>query len=364
MIVFISSGHKPDDERIYFKQIQSLIKAGYIIQYFTHWFNSVDLTSHNLTHINLERNQYSKHQYIDFILKKISFVKVIHIHEFDLLSIAKKIKKKYNAKIIYDVHEDLTSMWDTFSNKPKLIKNFINFGLSCFELFHLRYIDLIILANKFANQQRYYKYAPIYIIENFPQNKFFLNENIETDMVYRIIYHGQLDYSRGILELIEAFKILLKKFSNIQLTIIGKARTPQFEQEIIDRINTGKIILLNEVKHEQIWKYLHKAHLGVIPFHDVSMYSKNTPTKLFEYMASKCAIVATKLKPIYSYSDNSIIYCEANNVKSLVDSFKIYLNDINLFKSHVQTNFHLIENNYNWEKESIKLIEIYQNLLK
>jgi len=59
MIAVVSSGHKPDDERIYHKEIQSLLKAGYEIQYFTRSNSEISLSKKNLIHCNVPPIKYN-----------------------------------------------------------------------------------------------------------------------------------------------------------------------------------------------------------------------------------------------------------------------------------------------------------------
>ena len=53
MIVVVSCSHYPDDERIYQKQICSLIKHGERVLYITRSNSNINLSTKRLTHINL-----------------------------------------------------------------------------------------------------------------------------------------------------------------------------------------------------------------------------------------------------------------------------------------------------------------------
>ena len=117
------------------------------------------------------------------------------------------------------------------------------------------------------------------------------------------------------------------------------------------------------IPHAEIWSYLYNSHIGVIPFCDLTMLQKNTPTKLFEFMASECAIVASSLLPISSYGKNSISYSIAGNVNSLVDAIELYLMNIDTYKKHININKKRIIDGYNWDCVSDRLINIYRELM-
>ena len=124
MIAVVTCGHRPDDERIYEREIKTLLKARHEITYITRWNGDIVLSEENLWHRNYSEKDLSIRNYTNGILKDFKVLKpsVVHIHEFELLPLAKKVKKLYNTKIIYDVHEANIELWDAFSSKPVGIK--------------------------------------------------------------------------------------------------------------------------------------------------------------------------------------------------------------------------------------------------
>ena len=172
MIAVVSSGHKPDDERIYYKEIQSLLRAGYEIQYFTRSNSEICLSEKNLKHFNVSPIKYYINKYINYVAENIDNAAVVlHIHEFELLPLAKKLKRKRNVKIIYDVHESNCEMWDMFSSKPYPINKLINKLLWYFERYHLRYIDIIITVTEKLVDRYLQFHFHVFLVPNFPLYK-------------------------------------------------------------------------------------------------------------------------------------------------------------------------------------------------
>jgi len=364
MIAIASCGHYSDDERIYYKQIYTLKHISHTIEYFT--YNKLDykISDENINHYHFNSNQYSQFQYKN---KLLNFIKkhnpsVLHIHDLELLPVARKIKlTNKKIKIIYDVHEDLVSMWDAFSSYRGIIKKMINNVLSQFELYHLKYIDCFILANKFADRERYQKLGPVHVVQNFP-----LKNNVEeqSDIMnpYKLIYHGQIDCNRGLINLVDAFKNLSNQYNQLELKIIGPIRKKDFKEIIQNRLNK-KIKLMEPIPHSDIWEILSNSHIGIIPFHDMLMFRKNTPTKLFELMATNCGIVASKLQPIYEFASDSISFSDPENINSLIHAIEFYLTNVEIYKKHISHNRNLIQKQYNWDLESKKLLNIYEGLI-
>ena len=172
MIVIASCGHNCDDERIYYKQIKTLSSNQYNIEYYTYCYQNYvdDKLEDNIQYKYFSSSEISQKQYKQLLLNRLSQnpPKIFHIHDMELLSVAYLLKKKHShVKIIYDVHEDLDAMWDTFSSHKGIVKKLINWNLSKYEKRYLSCVDYFILANRLARQNKYQELAPIHILENF-----------------------------------------------------------------------------------------------------------------------------------------------------------------------------------------------------
>jgi len=367
MIVVASCGHNCDDERIYYKQINTLITNGYQVKYFAYCNKSYldNEYSNNIEYRFFNSTEITQKQYktILFNLLIDTPPKIFHIHDMELLPVAYKLKKRFpDVKIIYDVHEDLEAMWDTFSSYSGIIKKIINTMLSRYEKKYLTCVDQFILANRFAEQKKYKLYAPCLVIENFP----LLKKTMETSnhMPTKLLYHGQLSDERGIDNLVKAFHVLSKNNPNLELLLIGSFRKKKFEQTLRLLIqNNDKIKLQDSVEHHKIWEYLAKSDIGIIPFKNVLLCQKNTPTKLFEYMLADCAIVASDLEPITEFCHESASWAKPGDVDSLISAIEYYLNNQEQYIAHKKINYKSIETSYNWESISKNLLNTYREIL-
>ena len=147
MIAVVSCQHFPNDERIYHRQIKTLLRQNIFIRYFTRSESNLDLSEPGLKHINLSVNlsvkSYSKQ--ILYQLQASEAPLFFHIHEPELLPLAKSVKQRFSAKIIYDVHENLDAMYRTFSQRSKPVKETAIFLRNANEKRHLRFVDRVVL---------------------------------------------------------------------------------------------------------------------------------------------------------------------------------------------------------------------------
>jgi len=146
--------------------------------------------------------------------------------------------------------------------------------------------------------------------------------------------------------------------------LFGSFRTEKFKAKIISLIN--ELDLNNNVKwrgqipHENIWSYLAKSSIGVIPFLDNKLTRIGTPTKLFEFMLSGCRIIASDLPPIRQYKVDGIIFSKPGDIKSLAKNILHGLSKKNI--KDLENNQNRIIQKYNWEAIDQTLVNLYKKL--
>ncbi len=368
MIVFISCSHYPDDERIYHKEIKTILEEGYFIKYFTFADSKIDLNDKNIIHINYDKSKYSLSDYLKLVDVELMKdpPKVIHIHEPELLPVAIRLKKTYNTKIIYDVHEDYPSMIDTFSRLNKPLRSIKIRYWKIKERQYLKYVDEIFIASPgvinsgFANQG----FNPV-LLENYPLKKLIKKININSKKKNSLIYHGNIAPERGISELIKSLSIVIKEVPGISLSIYGGFRTRSYRKELIKLVNSlnldNHITFYKHIEHEDIWRHLRESLIGVIPFNDTPLTRVNTPTKLFEYMAAGCHIISSRLPPITRY-DARINFFQPCDINSLASSIITTFNNIG--EGDILYNQEKVQSTYNWEKNIKKIKQTYYKIYK
>ena len=149
MICIVSSSHFPDDERIYQRQIKSLVRNNKKVLYLTRSGSKINLSNKFIIHKNFNVS------FSEFLIRVKNLIlsenklKHLQIHETNLLPLFKFTKReKTPLNTIYDVHEDMESIYRTFSRRSLLIKEIAVFFRKKKEDYYLKYVDLIILANQ------------------------------------------------------------------------------------------------------------------------------------------------------------------------------------------------------------------------
>ena len=369
MIGIVSSSHYPDDERIFHKQIQTLIDRGLFIYYFTRSDKKLNLSSSFIKHTNFKKDVSVKDyiQNVFNIILSISKIRYVQIHETELLPLFKLIKENQNSTVtIYDIHENMEALYRTFSNRIRPVKEIAIKIRKFQERKYLRYVDKIILANPpvSTNKYLYYGVQPK-IIENFPEIKFLQNKNKLDNKIIKIIYHGHLGPERGIDILVMAMLDVINFSPGATLTLLGSFRTKVFKDKIYDLIHelrlSKSIKILHQIPYVDIWPQLRLHNIGVIPFKENELTQENTPTKLFEMMTVGLRIVCSDLLPIRNFVDNSVHWANPGNALSLSKAL-INASISSGNNNMVEKNKQLIKEKYNWENRKEKYLSLFSSL--
>ena len=368
MITIVSCAHYPDDERIYHKEIKTLAEKKYSINYFTLSDSEQNLSDKYVNHVNYSSAKHSIKEYMNLVELKIKETptKVVHIHEPELFSLAVNIKKMIGAKIIYDVHEDYISMIYTFSRWNKYVKYLREKYWLIKERSFLKHVDEVIIASStIVNSDfKIQGFSPL-LLENFPSSTLVSNIDTSHKIKNSLIYHGNMGPERGITELIEAMNNVIKTIPDVTLSLIGGFRTIEYKDEVnrkIDKLGIRKHISLQDhILHQDVWQHLAKHIVGIIPFNDNPLTRINTPTKLFEFMASGCQLVVPSLKPITKYDFKAAKFFKSGDVMNLSDAIIKSLKKID--HEGIEYNLNKVRSDYNWENNSYKLIELYDRVL-
>ena len=355
MIAIVSSSHFPDDERIYHKQIHSLLDVGKNITYYTRSISSINLSKRRLIHINYDQKisikKFTHNVAVEILNHKL--IDQVQIHETELLPLLKIIKqKRKHTYSVYDIHEDMEAMYRTFSKRSFFVRELAIIKRNYDEKKNLKFVDQIILANKQLNKSRYTKLKiKKVVVENFVEiNALSLKSNYNKKPY--IIYHGHLGPERGVEDLVIAMNTVVKRYLKVRLTLLGTFRTYDFEIKILKLIKDltlgDHIKIIKQVPHKDVWKILREYSIGVIPFRKNPLTENCTPTKLFEMMASSHQIVSTSLPPVQSFVNNSIHWAESDNPHSLANAITSSIESLN-DNSKIEENINLIKSKYNWD---------------
>jgi glycosyltransferase involved in cell wall biosynthesis len=167
-------------------------------------------------------------------------------------------------------------------------------------IFYKLFCNTVVCPSGLAKKdlEKFYHSKKGFVILNPMQDRFLAKNNLEANRII-ISYLGRLDPSKGVLELIRAFKIYSEenKSSNIILNIAGTgSQVDEIKKMINDQDN---ILYFGGLPYDKVDAYLSQSHFVIIP-------SKidNLPTVGLEAMMNGTPLLISKNVGLSDYLED------------------------------------------------------------
>ena len=185
------------------------------------------------------------------------------------------------------------------------------------------------------------------------------SEGEERKKRFTLIYAGGLTKIRGILELINAMNYIKE---GAELWLLGPWESEKFRKEC-EALNGWKYTkYLGFLKQEIVYSYFKIADIGIVNFLPVPNHLNSMPNKPFEYMACSLPIIMSNFKYWRQTFKKSSLYVDPSDPQAIAKTVKKLFEDKALMESMGALNQKLSRNEYNWEKESLKLVNLYKKM--
>lgn len=207
-------------------------------------------------------------------------------------------------------------------------------------------------AKKIRERYRIDRY--IFILPNGVAMPESLPEKPWAEAHLHVIYTGSLFEWKGVQDLVEAAKWL----PDFRITVIG-GEPHQIEKLRKHVVSDGaEIVFLGHLPHKQTIEIVSRSCIAVLPNRNDENSAFTSPLKLFEYMASGCAVVASDIPSIREIvEDSEAIWFEPGNPKALAAAIK-KLASVPQTAKHMGEKLRRKAYDYTWEARAKKQINI------
>ena len=360
-VAHLTSVHSVEDNRIFYKECKTLARQEKYEVYL------ICAGAKSRFNEGIRIIGYPKAKNIIKRMIKTSFIDMIqyclkikadiyHFHDPELIIVG-ILLKILGKKVIYDIHENNPA---DLLNKPyiknKLIRKIISFLFDKFEKFIVKYFDAIIVARPDIKTR--IKHQNLVVLRNYPKlsslkqiQNIYLDKNRPS-----LIYVGGINKIRGIEILLEAFKQL----DSYELWLLGPITEKSIKKKL--EISTN-VKYLGIVKPDRVYSYIIKADAGIITFLPAPNHNRTLATKPFEYMACGKPIIMSNFPYWKKKFKDGAIYVNPNDPEEIANAIKKLFNNKEKMIHMGKLNKKLVIKKFNWEKESIKLISLYERLI-
>jgi len=363
-VCILTSVHPVFDGRIFHKEAKTLVKAGYDVTLIAQHNKEEVVDSVRIIPLPKPRNRFERMTKIVWQLFNLSLKEkadVYHFHDPELIPVGLGLKL-FGKKVIYDVHEDVPQQ---ILNKDwigsSIVRKIMSFFFKGFESLSCIFFNGIIAATPDIAK----KFPPkkTIILRNFPILELIdktepININKQRPI---IIYAGGLSKIRGIKEIIQAMEFIGGK---AELWLLGKWENEEFKKECENLEGWKYIKYLGYVPYGKHYAFIKITNIGIANYLPVPNSRRSMPNKPFEHMACSLPMVMSNFPYWKEIFGECALFANPYDPKDIAEKILNLLNNLDKAKILGNNGRKLIEEKYNWEIESKKLLEVYEKLLK
>jgi glycosyltransferase involved in cell wall biosynthesis len=184
--------------------------------------------------------------------------------------------------------------------------------------------------------------------------------NLENDK-FIIIFNRALEKVYGVMDLLEGFKIFSQNKNNVLLLMMSDGTMKSKVKQFIDENNiNSKILFKGRVPNTELPMYLNASDVYIS-----TALSDGTSLSLLEALSCSLPVIVTDVPAIKEWvSDSNGITIPAKDPQKVCDALEQYYNDRQLMNTHGELNSGLAKQRADWDKNYLKLKQIYNNLLE
>lgn len=374
-VCHLASKHKMNDMRIFEKECKSLAKGGFEVTLIgfgetpkTEMIDGVRCISlHCPIKNDLELLRKRNKMSLEAALQVDA--DIYHLHEPELLPVGLKLKKK-GKTVIFDSHEFYGWQLRDNIHKIKIIKT-PAFVMRWFGKLYMRYekrvcmkLDAVIQVctmngmDYFANRCR-----KSLFIRNLP-SIFDYSRKTPVDFAGKpaIAMIGGITKERGITQLVKA-----THQAGGTLLLAGAFYPKSYESELHQMPEFECVDYKGFLDKDGMVALLEQANIGASTLLNVGQYDKidTFPTKVYDYMSMELPVVLSNTEYAQRMNDKYHfgICVNPDDDKEIGQAFAWLHAHPEQAKAMGKNGRKAIEADFNWEKESEKLIEFYKGLI-
>jgi glycosyltransferase involved in cell wall biosynthesis len=305
-------------------------------------------------------------------------IQALHIHDLAMVNTGLQAAKKFNIKILADLHENYPEGIITWSKgwKGKII-NLIapKWRWKRLEKYCVNHVNKVITVVDEAKEHYVIDCGvnpeSIAVVMNTEEETYFCSLPVKKEIIERyddyftISYIGGFGELRGIHTAISAMPKILQEIPNACLLLVGSENNTNSLKKLVKRLNLEETIKFTEWQpFYTIPSYIKASNICLVP-HIASVFTDTTiPHKLFQYMSMGKPVIVSSAKPLKRIIEETragLVYPSGDS-DALAQAVITLYKDKDLAEELGKAGEKAVEKKYNWENESKKLIELYYNL--
>jgi glycosyltransferase involved in cell wall biosynthesis len=369
-VCILTSVHRPFDGRVFHKEAKSLARAGYEVVLIARHDKEETVAAVRVVPLPEPKNRLHRMTKVLWRLYRLAVrenADVYHFHDPELMLVGLLLKRR-GKKVIWDVHEHYpNSILDKYYIARPL-RWLVSRSFDLFERLVVRFFDYVIYTTPFVGARYETMKVRSGRIENYPLVE--LSESYAKEPREKIIYLGGMTRIRGLLEVVEAFALVNQRHPHWELCLVGSCNPASFESELKDRIAAlgvaAQVTFVPWVPYEEKERLSAQAAMGVITYLPYANNVSCLPNKLFDYMLVGLPVIASNF-PLYREvvePSHCGLIVDPSRPEEIARAMEYLIEHPQEARQMGENGRRAVREQYNWEKESEKLLQIYATVLK
>jgi len=365
-ICHLSSVHKANDTRLFYRECVTLA------QHYDTYLVAVGDSDGEWYGVKVKAIPQHNSRLMRFLLNiphvlirglKVN-ASVYHFHDPELILVGLFLRL-LGKKVIYDIHEDVAKLialkkWVMF---PRLVA----WVYKLLEAICLPFFYLVVSED--AYEQLYERHTT-YVIHNFAfiEKLDSYRRNLRNTSDLNLFYIGSIDELYCVFESLESVYLLKLRGYNPKVSIVGSV-SPRIERQIENlpfyNLIKNNITFYGYLSAEEGFQYSIDCSIGLCMVSKNGNSYESYPRKMFEYMGVGLPLITSDF-PLYKKvieKYNCGLCITGNSAIAIADAIEVLIKDQTLRNTMGANGIKAAQEHYNWEKESTKLLSLYQKIL-
>jgi glycosyltransferase involved in cell wall biosynthesis len=302
---------------------------------------------------------------------------ICHFHDFELLLAVPFLRALTRAKLVFDCHEVYPETVLTSTRFPGWARPLVSRFVGVFQRAMAAGLHAVIGSDPEVAKLFEGAVGDVRVVSNFPRLSYFepglrepeavgaMRERLRGRRV--LLYQGGMGEDRGLYVMLEAMRVLKERAPDVTLVLLGSfdARDDERVSRLVREHGLGDTVLRpGEVPHLDVPAWIRLAQVGLVPFQPTPKWMKNTPIKLFEYMACRVPVLAADLPPMRSFVERSgggRVY-DSTSPERLADGALALLADAGAMRRMAEGGRLWVEQEWNWDQMAQRVPSLYRDL--
>jgi glycosyltransferase involved in cell wall biosynthesis len=297
----------------------------------------------------------------------------------DYLVFATLALKLSGTKVVLHMHEPMPELFGTLFGQHR--HGWLVRAIRLAERLSVAYADRVLTVTEQMREklgERGANIAKVGVIVNVPDDRLFalecypelvrqvaaIKHEDNRNGIFRLLCHGAIERRYGLELIVEAVALVVDKIPGVQFRFMGEG---DYLGEVLARARelgvASHVHYLGYVSFEKMIEEILATDVAIVPMRR-NPYSVLVHTnKMYEYMALKRPIIASRLGAVASYfPENTLLYFTSDDAEDLARQILYAADNPEEMSARTRRVAALYEA-YRWEHEKRKYVRVYHDLV-